>query len=63
MWAAANWMASTGRKEANSLAGEELIFHNDKKLIAEVDGTPPYDKKLIAPVFNIVGSNHLHHIV
>jgi hypothetical protein len=54
LWAAANWMASLGRKEANVLAGEEILFHNDKKNLAEVAGVPPHDKKIIAPVFNIV---------
>jgi hypothetical protein len=54
LWAAAKWMASIGRKEADSLAGEEIIFHNDKRNLTEVEGMPPHDKKLIAPVFNVV---------
>jgi hypothetical protein len=54
LWAAALWIASLGRKAADSLAGEEIIFHNDKRHVTEVNGMPPYDKKLIAPMFNIV---------
>jgi hypothetical protein len=59
-WACAEWMAKLGRKEANALAGEEIIFHNDKKFVAEVNGMVPHNKKLIAPMFNVVSSNHLN---
>jgi hypothetical protein len=54
VWAGAQWIASLGRKEANSLAGEEIIFHNDKRHVTEVDGMSPHNKKLIAPMFNVV---------
>lgn len=54
LWACSQWMASLGRKEANIIAGEELIFHNDKRKVASVEGMPPHDAKIIAPVFNIV---------
>ncbi|KAF5386875.1 hypothetical protein D9615_001683 [Tricholomella constricta] len=53
-WACAEWMAPLGRAAANSLAGEELIFHNDKKKVKEVEGMPPHDQKLVAPLFNLV---------
>ena len=56
LWAAAEWIASLGRKAADSLAGEEIIFHNDKRHVTEVDGMPPHDKKLIAPMFNVVSA-------
>jgi hypothetical protein len=54
IWACAEWMGPLGRKEANTIAGEEIIFHNDKKIVAEVDGMSPHNQKLIAPLFNIV---------
>jgi len=59
LWAAAHWMASIGRKQANAIAGEEIIFHNEKRNLTGVDGVAPLDKKLIAPMFNIVDDSHL----
>jgi hypothetical protein len=47
-------MAPLGRKEADSLAGESIIFHNDKGKASEVEGMPDPEKKLIAPLFNLV---------
>jgi len=58
-WACAEWMARLGRKEANSLAGEEIIFHNDKKMVEEIKGMSPHDRKLIAPMFNLVDDSNL----
>jgi hypothetical protein len=54
LWAAAQWIAGTGRKEADTLAGEEIIFHNEKSKVKEVTGMLPHDTKVIAPVFNLV---------
>jgi hypothetical protein len=54
LWAGAEWMASLGRKEADSLAGDEIIFYNDKNFFTEVDGMVSADKKLIAPLFDVV---------
>ncbi|KAG6854958.1 hypothetical protein C0991_009781 [Blastosporella zonata] len=54
-WACAEWIAPLGRAEANVLAGEEIVFHNDKKKVKEVEGMPPHDQKLICPLFNLVG--------
>ncbi|KAJ7043259.1 hypothetical protein C8F04DRAFT_1207716 [Mycena alexandri] len=54
MWALAEWMAPKGRKEADALAGELIIFHNEKSKAASVQGMPPADKKLVAPLFNLV---------
>ena len=48
MWAAAEWMAKTGRKEADSLAGEEIPFKNDKSKTAEVESMVPPSQKVIA---------------
>ena len=48
------WMAPLGRKAADSLAGEEIPFHNDKKKVKEVEGMPSHNQKLIAPLFNLV---------
>ena len=52
-WAAAGWMASLGRTEANVLAGEE-IQTNDKSKVKDVEHVPDLSKKLVAPLFNIV---------
>lgn len=53
-WACAEWMAPLGRKTADTEAGEEIFFHNDKKKVKEVEGMPPHDQKLVAPLFNLV---------
>ncbi|KAJ7197214.1 hypothetical protein GGX14DRAFT_504254 [Mycena pura] len=58
MWACAQWMAPLGRKEANSLAGEQIIFRNDKSKAKEVKGMPDPNKKLIAPLFNLVDDSN-----
>ncbi|KAJ7349273.1 hypothetical protein DFH08DRAFT_140209 [Mycena albidolilacea] len=57
IWACAQWIAPLGRKEADSLAGEEIIFHNEKSKAGEVQGMAPPDKKLIAPLFNLVDNS------
>lgn len=49
-------MASLGRKEADILAGEEIAFHNEKNKASQVEGMQSHDKKLIAPLFNLVGN-------
>ena len=54
MWAAAEWMAKTGRKEADAIAGEEIVFKNEKSKVAEVEGMIPHTQKVIAPLFNVV---------
>ena len=53
MWAAAQWMIQIGRKEANSIAGEEIVYKADKNK-AQTEGMSPSDQKCIAPLFNIV---------
>ena len=53
-WALAEWMGKIGRKEADAIAGEEIVFHNEKSKVAEVEGMAPADKKCIAPLFNLV---------
>jgi len=58
MWACATWMASLGRKEANTVAGEIIRFHNDKNKENEVAFMPPHDQKLIAPLFNLVDDSN-----
>ena len=47
-------MAKTGRTEADALAGEEIVFKNDKSKVDEVEGMVPPATKVIAPLFNIV---------
>ncbi|KAL0568646.1 hypothetical protein V5O48_013343 [Marasmius crinis-equi] len=54
-WACAQWMASKGRQAANAAAGEEIAFHNDKNKLKDIDGMVPHDKKVVAPLFNLVG--------
>lgn len=54
LWAAAEWMSGVGRDEALKLAGEEIAWKNDKSKLGEVTGMPPPDKKIIAPLFNLV---------
>lgn len=54
LWACAQWMAPLGRKAANSLAGEEIRFHNEKKKVKEVESMPPHNQDLVAPLFNLV---------
>ena len=56
MWAAAEWMAKIGRKEADALAGEEIVFKNEKSKASEVEGMVPPTQKVIAPLFNIVSA-------
>lgn len=55
IWALAEWMAKLGRKEADSLAGEDIIS-NDKSKVKEGEGhnLPENGKKLVAPLFNLV---------
>jgi hypothetical protein len=53
MWACAKWMAPLGRQSADSQAGEEIAFHNDKKKVKEVEGMPAHNAKLVAPLFNL----------
>jgi hypothetical protein len=54
LWAAAEWMSRVGRDEAVKLAGEEIYWRNDKSKVSEVTGMPPSEKKVIAPLFNLV---------
>ncbi|KAH0584080.1 hypothetical protein H2248_009653 [Termitomyces sp. 'cryptogamus'] len=61
-WACAEWIGPLGRTEANVLAGEEILFHNDKKKVREVEGMPPHDQKLIAPLFNLLTGDHVEEI-
>jgi len=58
LWACAMWMAPLGRKAANSLAGEGIAFHNDKKKAKEVEGMPPHNQTLVAPLFNLVDESN-----
>ncbi|KAJ3556532.1 hypothetical protein NM688_g1975 [Phlebia brevispora] len=53
MWACAEWMSKTGRKEADSIAGEEILFKNDKNKAKVVEGMVDPGQKCVAPLFNI----------
>ena len=57
MWAAAEWMAKIGRKEADALAGEEIVFKNEKSKVSEVEGMVSPSQKVVAPLFNVVSSH------
>ena len=54
-FALAEWIAKEGRKQADILAGEE-IPPNDKSKVkeAEPSSLPELNKKLVAPLFNLV---------
>lgn len=54
-------MSKTGRGEANSIAGEEVVFKNDKGKLKElqaagVEGLVSPETKCIAPAFNLVSA-------
>ncbi|KAJ3515965.1 hypothetical protein NLJ89_g1421 [Agrocybe chaxingu] len=53
-WACAKWMESHGRKAADDLAGEAILFHNEKSKVKEVEGMVPHEEKPVAPLFNLV---------
>jgi hypothetical protein len=55
-WAAAEWMSSKGRQQANKEAGEDIYFANDKAAVKTVKGCPNPTAKLTAPLFNLVSS-------
>lgn len=60
MWSLAEWMAPQGRKAADALAGEIIPFHNEKSKVKDVEGMPPHDRKLVAPLFNLVRFPLIH---
>lgn len=53
--ALARWLAPLGRKEADKLAGESIPFHNDKSKVKGMEDAVPYNQKVVAPLFNLVG--------
>lgn len=53
-WASAHWMGSQGRNSANQVAGQAILFHNDKSKVKEVDGMLLASEKPVAPLFNLV---------
>ncbi|KAF8919633.1 hypothetical protein CPB85DRAFT_1373390 [Mucidula mucida] len=59
LWACAEWMAPLGRKAADGAAGEDIPFHNEKSKTKEVEGMPPHDKKMIAPLFNLTDDSKM----
>ena len=54
VWACAQWIADKGRQAAEASAGEEIVSHSDKGKLKDIDGMVPSDKKVVAPVFNVV---------
>lgn len=55
VWALGGWMAGLGRTEANTIAGEDIL-PNEKSKVKDVEGVPDLSKKLVAPLFNLVGT-------
>ncbi|KII88949.1 hypothetical protein PLICRDRAFT_53446 [Plicaturopsis crispa FD-325 SS-3] len=53
LWACAEWIKSVGRKEADAIAGEEIIAHHQKSKVKDVEGLVPHSQKVIAPLFNL----------
>lgn len=53
-WSCAAWMAPLGREAADKLAGEEIYFRNDKNKVKDIVGMSSHDRKLLAPLFNLV---------
>jgi len=47
-------MAIKGRNDANETAGEVIPFHNSKSKVKDIAGVPAPDKKVVAPLFNLV---------
>ncbi|KAF9049396.1 hypothetical protein BDZ89DRAFT_1126771 [Hymenopellis radicata] len=59
LWACAEWMGPLGRKAADGAAGEAIPFHNEKSKTKEVEGMPPHDKKMTAPLFNLTDDSKM----
>ena len=56
-WAASEWIAKTGRKAANDIAGVPLQFHNDKSFTKNHPDIPAPGEKPVAPLFNLVSED------
>ncbi|KAI6110046.1 hypothetical protein F5141DRAFT_1118342 [Pisolithus sp. B1] len=54
LWACAEWMRPLGRQQADAIAGEKILFHNDKGKVKELAGTCSPDVQPVAPIFNLV---------
>ena len=58
MWRCATWIEEIGgREKADELAGETIHWHNEKKLVGEVEGMVPHNTTAKAPLFNLVSSS------
>ena len=57
LWRCATWIEEIGgRGKADELAGETIHWHNEKKLVGEVEGMVPHNVTVKAPLFNLVSS-------
>lgn len=55
LWRCATWIEEIGgREKADELAGETIHWHNEKKLVGEVEGIVPHNVAVEAPLFNLV---------
>lgn len=55
LWRCATWIEEIGgREKADELAGETIHWHNEKKLVGEVEGIVPHNVAVKAPLFNLV---------
>jgi nucleoside-diphosphate-sugar epimerase len=60
LWTCAEWMNKVGgREKADEIAGEEIYWHNDKKMVENVPGMVGPDVKVKAPLFNLSGNPDL----
>lgn len=60
-WALAVWIAATGRKQANVIAGEKIPSNDKGKLTAATsDDIVDPTKPLVAPLFNLVSDGYVN---
>jgi hypothetical protein len=54
LWRCATWIEEIGgRTKADELAGEIVHWHNEKKLVGQVEGMVPHNVVVKAPLFNL----------
>jgi len=58
LWACAEWIAPLGRAEADVLAGEEIIFHNEKSKVKDMPTVVPPTQNVVAPLFNLTDDSN-----
>jgi len=62
LWRCATWIDEIGgREKATELAGETIHWHNEKKLVSEVEGMVAHNVPVKAPLFNLSGNPDLSY--